>query len=253
MIQLQALQSGIVDHCNNRCNRCSQLAPIRRAQIMGPDELWADLETLTKIAHAPIFHFVGGEPLLHPNIVGMIKIAKQSGIADRVSIYTNGKLILSMPPEFWTSGLDQLHISIYPNTNMGTVGYAEMKCKLNGIEFEAWPQPGFYSVRKMGGLTYNQACQNFKGCPWRWGCNAVRYGYFFLCSHSALLSSTLMGLEEESQGIKIEGLTEECLSDFLHRERPLTACSICWNHYEQYPWSESRDMNDWLKNSFSSK
>ncbi|MCS7029495.1 MAG: radical SAM protein [Geminocystis sp.] len=55
-----------------------------------------------------------GEPLLHKDIVKMIRKAKQEDIAERIVISTNGSLLESVDTEsLLSSGVDYINISIY--------------------------------------------------------------------------------------------------------------------------------------------
>jgi cyclic pyranopterin phosphate synthase len=250
MIHLATLQSGIVDHCNNHCASCSQFSPVSRPRVMRPEVLEADLTELAKISTTDVFHIVGGEPFLHPFLPEILRAVHQSGITQIVSIYTNGKLLRKMPTGFWEDRLlQQLHISQYPNTSEDTLDYARKLSSQYGFELEAWPQFSFYTVQPHAIQDLAETYESFNSCPWRYGCNAVRYGYFYLCSHSARIADVLLNEPEWTQGLKIEGLTEVALQTFLTRTEPLQACQYCHNHHEQRPWKEIKDRDDWLKDS----
>lgn len=54
-----------------------------------------------------------GEPLLHPNIAEMVKIAKKADIAETVSIVTNGSMLTKgLSDALIDAGLDRLRISL---------------------------------------------------------------------------------------------------------------------------------------------
>jgi radical SAM protein with 4Fe4S-binding SPASM domain len=54
-----------------------------------------------------------GEPLAHPRIADMVKLAKQQNIAERVEIVTNGSLLTrEMSDTLINSGLDRMRISL---------------------------------------------------------------------------------------------------------------------------------------------
>jgi hypothetical protein len=60
-----------------------------------------------------MIRLLGGEPLLNPEISAFTKEAKKSGIADIVSVSTNGLLLHTMNDEFWEY-VDQVNITLYP-------------------------------------------------------------------------------------------------------------------------------------------
>jgi len=55
-----------------------------------------------------------GEPLLHPEILGIISTFKQTGL--RVSLTTNGTLLDRLSTGLTTAGLDELKVSFWANS-----------------------------------------------------------------------------------------------------------------------------------------
>jgi GTP 3',8-cyclase len=252
MIQLNCLQSGIVDHCNNHCACCSMCSPVSRPRYMSPETLREDLRAFSKIAHAGTFNVVGGEPLLHPNLLTILRYVKESSIADHLYIYTNGKLLRRMPEEFWTL-FDGMHLSQYANQEPGISVYANEKCREHGINFGTAVHDKFYTVRTRHKLSRDEAIANSNDCPWRIECCAVRYGYFYRCSHSARYADVFYGLEESTQGVLIQGLSEAGLRKYLYDTEPLEMCYTCHTHHDQRPWKEIHNREEWLEDSFSNQ
>src|SRR6202012_3133784 len=60
---------------------------------------------------------VGGEPLLHPDIVELARIARQLRVAPVISLTTNGFLLPRMGDDFWQA-IDALTISRYPDPRL---------------------------------------------------------------------------------------------------------------------------------------
>jgi hypothetical protein len=256
MITVNDIQCSVVDNCNNACACCSVASPVRSPRSIQPEILYRDLSALSKIIHAVKCKVIGGEPLIvpFPQLMGLIKACHDSGISDFVSITTNGKLLRKMPVEFWESqDWQHMHVSKYPNTPDGTIQYAqEMTAKYNkGLEH--WPQFSFWTVRTRKAMSYEASKANFKACPWRWGCNEVRNGYFYRCSHSPHYAEVFYGIPESTQGIAIGGLTEQALSDFLNTDEPMQVCYTCHNHFDSRPWKEIRNKEQWLEDSYSSE
>lgn len=55
-----------------------------------------------------------GEPLLHPNICDMIKIAKDADVAEKLDLFSNGSLLTEeISNKFVEYGLDSIRFSIY--------------------------------------------------------------------------------------------------------------------------------------------
>lgn len=109
--RLEAIQVEVTSHCNLRCVMCPVTA---LAGNWRPRHLrW---ETFLRVApafeHARFVHLQGwGEPLLHPRLLDMIRVAKDAGC--RVGFTTNGTLLT--PPvaqRLLDAHLDILAVSI---------------------------------------------------------------------------------------------------------------------------------------------
>ena len=74
-----------------------------------------DIEVLSLVLRASEFEFkfVGGEPLLHPQLLDFLRAAKDVGIANRLVLVTNGVLLHTAPDELWEL-IDGMWISLYP-------------------------------------------------------------------------------------------------------------------------------------------
>src|SRR5207253_2785451 len=59
-----------------------------------------------------IFKLTGGEPLLHPELLGCLDAARDSGIAEQLSITTNG-FLLPRAPDALFERIDRLTLSHY--------------------------------------------------------------------------------------------------------------------------------------------
>jgi sulfatase maturation enzyme AslB (radical SAM superfamily) len=112
-VATRSLEAHIVDHCNLRCAACCSLSPHLPRWNVDPGDLVGEL-ALAKRAVAPTwFKLVGGEPLLHPRLLECIEAGRASGIAQIVSVTTNGFLLPRQPVDFWRL-IDALTISVAP-------------------------------------------------------------------------------------------------------------------------------------------
>ena len=88
------------------------VAPV--AALVGPASALArDLSVAARVLAPRVFKLVGGEPLLHPELVELVEVARRAAIAPRISLTTNGLLLPRMSEPFWR-GLDAVTISLYP-------------------------------------------------------------------------------------------------------------------------------------------
>lgn len=108
--------------CNFKCNYCEHSLPENELEKLNYYKQVMDFHIFEKaINDAKYFPqkiksiaFVGaGEPLLHPRIADMVKLAVDNQIAERVEIITNGSLLShDMADSLISAGLQRLRISI---------------------------------------------------------------------------------------------------------------------------------------------
>jgi len=110
----------ITKYCNTNCDYCGyhrDEARLGEGYINKLSERWT-LDTFKELVEdlsalkTPELGILGeGDPLGHPDIREMVRIAKEAGMS--VTIFTNGLLLLDdMIKSFCDSGLDRLHINV---------------------------------------------------------------------------------------------------------------------------------------------
>ena len=112
----------VVDHCNLNCAGCAHAAPLADVVFRTPEAFEHDCRLLSKfITHAGI-QILGGEPLLHPQLLDFCKIADK--YFERVEVITNGillpKLSRSFIDDFNNSGFT-MRLSDYPIPNQDEI------------------------------------------------------------------------------------------------------------------------------------
>jgi hypothetical protein len=93
----------LADHCNLNCKGCGNFSPIAPKCFLDKEVFDKDCERLSTLTEGILedIYLFGGEPLLHPEITGIIKIARKHFPKTDISILTNGLLLLKMNDEFW--------------------------------------------------------------------------------------------------------------------------------------------------------
>lgn len=116
MKQVDYLRISLIDRCNFRCQYCmpegAELDYILQQQLLTPEELL----TLIQEVFVPVgftrFRLTGGEPLLHPRVVELVRaIASLPQIQD-LSMTTNGFKLAVMAQDLYDAGLRRLNISL---------------------------------------------------------------------------------------------------------------------------------------------
>ncbi len=224
-----SLEYHIVDHCNLRCRQCASFSPHLATRKIHPEQFEADLE-LAKLALTPqLLRLSGGEPLLHPQLVTLLKIAKTSAIAPRIALNTNGFLLEKADQKFWKL-IDQLNVSLYSSAPLSTpiLAWIEEQAKQNKIHLN------FKKIHEFQDLTpenfpleEKEANLSFMDCWMKNRCHTLDRGYFYTCTRPPHLGQ-LLGRETFSDGISLKGPDlKNRIFEYLTRQLPLESCHYC--------------------------
>ena len=184
-------------------------------------------------------------PASSPKIVEMIQVVRQSKIARKVILQTNGRLLDRMPEDFWTA-LDVLYISIYPTLKPVVVPAVAERAKRYGFELRTKNVTRF---SKLFGKPGQDPAAQWARCPWRKHCWTVHDGWFYLCPEGAFLATDFIGLLEGTDGVRLDGITQEQFDAYVRRSHPMESCKICDSFTEDMPWSEATSKEQWVRES----
>ena len=97
-------QVPLCDHCNLNCKGCGACSPLAAEWYLDTGVYEKDCERLSVLSGgvAEYIDLLGGEPLLHPEIVKIIEITRKN-FTCVVNIVTNGLKLSFMGGEFWTA------------------------------------------------------------------------------------------------------------------------------------------------------
>ncbi len=113
MKQLDYIEFWACRHCNLNCKGCSSAAPICEEWFLNPNDLKKDLNRLLELQiDIHNIHILGGEPLLHPDLVSILKVTKEIYPNCNLGLLTNGILLDKMNNEFWIT-CKELSIKLY--------------------------------------------------------------------------------------------------------------------------------------------
>lgn len=116
MNQVDYLRISLIDRCNFRCQYCmpagAELNYILRQQLLTKEELL----TLIQEVFIPVgftrFRLTGGEPLLHPSVVELVRAIASLPQTQDLSMTTNGFLLAKMAQDLYDAGLRRINISL---------------------------------------------------------------------------------------------------------------------------------------------
>jgi hypothetical protein len=222
--------------------------------VVDPEALCSDLTALARSYHANVLKILGGEPLLHPNLLEIIMAARESQVADTLEIWTNGLLLPRMERAVWEV-VDSVRISLYPGrslkqhqldrcVDLAHENNVSIRYKHYQAFQEAYSERGTHDpqlVRKIY-ATCNEAH--------RWRCHTVANGWFFKCPQGYMIPKG-MALGPEAiyrNGIQIDDSRDfrDRLLSYLTSPEPLPSCRNClgsagrWFEHEQVRREEFR-------------
>src|SRR4029077_1053151 len=86
-VRVEAFELHVVEHCNLRCANCCNMSPLVPERTLTVAEV-ADLcARMAAVLDVDVFKIMGGEPLLHPDIAGVLQAIRRSGISPRVRLF----------------------------------------------------------------------------------------------------------------------------------------------------------------------
>jgi wyosine [tRNA(Phe)-imidazoG37] synthetase (radical SAM superfamily) len=117
--KLLRFEVHLADHCNLNCKGCDNFSPIAPKCFLDKETFEKDCARLAVLTSGKLedIALIGGEPLLHPEITEIIKIARKYFSETKIEIVTNGLLLPKMPPDFWNCCKEQrikITITKYP-------------------------------------------------------------------------------------------------------------------------------------------
>lgn len=110
------LRISLIDRCNFRCQYCmpedAELEYILQQQLLTAPEIITLLQEVFIPLGFHRFRLTGGEPLLRPGVVDLVRsIASLPGTED-LSMTTNGFLLENMAADLYKAGLRRINISL---------------------------------------------------------------------------------------------------------------------------------------------
>ena len=99
-----SVEYSLTEHCNISCHACAHASPLLAKKFADLSDFTRDFEALAEVFHSRELRIVGGEPLLHPELLAFLREGRRIGIADTIVVCTNGVLLHRVPDD---SGADR--------------------------------------------------------------------------------------------------------------------------------------------------
>lgn len=249
----------LVDHCNLNCAGCDHFSPLAEPEFADYESTERDLARLSSLfhGHAREIRLMGGEPLLHPDLVKFMKIARDNFPDANVIIVTNGVLLLNQSEEFWSTCREN-KIIICPTKYPISLDFKAMeKCAADhGVEYSYYDGDGkvlkkmdLYRLDVKG---QQDSRRNFIFCGRANKCINLHHGRLYTCPivplarhFNKFFGENLEDVPENSIDIYQANSAQEIL-EFLSRPIPFCRyCNIEKTRWKQ-PWRQSeRAIEEW--------
>jgi hypothetical protein len=237
-VRVEAFELHLVEHCNLRCANCCNMSPLVPERRLSLDELDRLCRRMAGVLEVDVFKIMGGEPLLHPEIVSALQVIRRSGISRKVRLFTNGLLLGSMKPDFWSS-LDELTISSYSSAPVKPrlVELARAQARAHDFVLNIKEVTSFSQV--LSPAFRPQVDETFRRCWLRHRCLVVRGGRFYMCTRAAYAEDFFaraayepvpagVVLDREGDGLALDAPDLAArLVEYMNRRQPLAACHHC--------------------------
>jgi cyclic pyranopterin phosphate synthase len=248
MITLPHGETNCTLACQNRCVSCNHFIPLQDPWFADPGVIMHDLSTAAKLVHFRVYNLVGGEPTLHPQVVEIARIVRQSGITDRVEITSNGQSCARWPDALYQA-IDDLIITPYKLTGEQRALIID-KCAEHGVSLQWHPVIFTYAGYKQADPARGAAL--YRSCWYKANRNVIDVGYFYRCCIGRFIPELLQSADRNVEAIALEGLTEDKLTAYLRQPETPEMCFVCGaNCAPQLAWREQADRGKWMEESLA--
>lgn len=237
LIQRPLVEVNLTEHCNLSCAGCNHSSPHLPTRFMGLEDFRQDLEALSKVLHVRELRLVGGEPLLHPQLIDFLRIAEKSVFCDIVTITTNGILLDQMSDELWGL-IDHMIVSVYPGVKL-RMNSREVKeaASKHGTAVFLKDTPEFMLGVLNSPIQDKGLVQSlYLRCKiaYEWGCHTVHEGRYYKCTVAPFLETRLGARGVRFKNKEVDGISlhnnpnlRDDLERYISSREPLAACTYC--------------------------
>jgi cyclic pyranopterin phosphate synthase len=112
--QIDYIRVSVTDRCNLRCVYCMPPEGINLAphwQILSYEEITKVIRAASDLGVSKV-RLTGGEPLVRPHLVELVKMIKDLGTVDDLALTTNGLLLSRYARALKDAGLDRVNVSL---------------------------------------------------------------------------------------------------------------------------------------------
>lgn len=184
---LDYLEFHVADHCNMNCAGCLHYSPYAEKSLANVDEVRRDFQRLKDIfGNIRKVRIMGGEPLLHPELVSFMQVVRENFPKCRVTIVTNGLLLSRQSTSFWEAcrhwqvGID---FTVYPPMNSRVREICDL-CVQQHVPLRVTSSKSF--LAKIDPEGHQPMRESFRLCRREAYCPFLHRGHIYPCAESCL-------------------------------------------------------------------
>lgn len=98
---LMRIEYHVVDHCNLNCKGCAHFSNISPHSFRDVNDFEKEISCLASKIKLDELRIMGGEPLLHPNLVSFLSVARKYYTKSKITVCTNAIALNRMNDDFW--------------------------------------------------------------------------------------------------------------------------------------------------------
>lgn len=205
---MHIIEVHLTHQCNLNCASCTHYAPLYTGKYFKPiEEYMKEIAQLAALYQRSLYQIrlLGGEPLLHPDIISFCAATRYAFPYTSIEIVTNGILLPTMPQKFF-DGLKKYDIGIYLSDYNLSPKIRECLQK-SGVQFRCGERPTFIkpALNLRGDQDYKATFYDCKQCMSD-ECTQLRDGKLYHCPTEAYFDFFLNYFNIELKDFKWEDL-----------------------------------------------
>ena len=200
-------------------------------RLQSIEQLQQTLDKLKNTISCSKLQILGGEPLLHPELLDAMRVCDASPLSENLVVKTNGLLLHKVSPDFWRLE-SKVIVSVYPSTKRAIEKRRksiEAAANHQGTELEFRYWTHFNHITKPN-RTESERITNhvFANCRYKDFTVSISGDRLFRCSISVNSIRTHMAGElPDSISITDAENLEQEVWDFLTSQTPISSCRYC--------------------------
>jgi organic radical activating enzyme len=240
-VAVESVELHVVEHCNLRCAQCCNVSPYLPVRSLSVADIRATCERLREVVRPDVLKIMGGEPLLHPDVGGLLRAVRASRVAPRIRLFTNGLLLRTLDDAAFAE-LDELTVSSYASAPLRPELVAETaeRARRFDVVLNVKSVDSFSTVLSRAARSTPEAQAAYDACWLRHRCLVVRSGVFYKCTRAAYHADYHAHVEVEGRDLDGEATQRALgiplaapdfaprLAAYLASAEKLASCTHCY-------------------------